>query len=385
MLVLLLLSLGQVLGQEADDAYLKIFGVIQEADSLVEKGAKQPALVKYQEARKALQVFRTEYPGWNVPVITFRQNYVAERITALSAPPPAAAEPASKTQPSAQGAKPAESSSDVQVKLLEPGAEPRTELRLHPKAGDKQTVTVATKMKMEMGLGGAPAQPVQLPEINLVMEVTVKSVDPNGDIAYEVVIADAGVAGDAANTPQGAGMKASLGVIKGLSGIGTTSARGISKGSELQMPANAAPEARQGIEQIKDIVSRVGVALPEEPVGPGAKWEVRMPVKSQGITLSQTATYMLVSVEGDRIRAKNTLSQTAAKQKIESPGMPGMKLDLTKMEGQGVGDVTLDTSRVLPIEGKVIFKSTMAMSMGTGAQAQSMVMKVDSDVSVKSK
>jgi hypothetical protein len=180
-------------------------------------------------------------------------------------------------------------------------------------------------------------------------------------------------------------MKATFAAVKGLSGKGTTSARGIGKGNNIEIPANAAPEVRQGMEQIKDFVSRASTPLPEEPVGPGAKWEVNMPVKSQGVNLIQTATYILVSVEGDRFRAKETIFQTASRQKIENPGMPGMKLDLTKMEGQGVGDFTFDTTRVLPLQGKMIFKSAMTMAMNAGGQSQSMVIKNDMDVTLVSK
>ena len=385
-MVALLMSFCQAIALEADDAYLKIFNVIQEADTLAEKGATAPALAKYQEAQRALQSFRIEHAGWNVSVVSFRAKYVAEKVAILSAAPPAAVEPAPKSATAQAGSQTETAPTDIEVKLLEAGAEPRQPLRLHPKPGDKQSLTMTTKMGMEMRMGEMPAQPVQMPSTRLVMDLTVKSVAENGDIDFDIVITDAGVVEQPGTMPQVVeAMKATFAAVKGLSGKGTTSARGIGKGNNIEIPANAAPEVRQGMEQIKDFVSRASTPLPEEPVGPGAKWEVKMPVKSQGVTLSQTATYMLVSVEGDRFRAKDTISQIASRQKIENPGMPGMKLDLTKMEGQGVGDFTFDTTHVLPLQGKMNFKSAMTMAMNASGQTQSMVIKNEMDVTLVSK
>jgi len=83
----------------------------------------------------------------------------------------------------------------------------------------------------------------------------------------------------------------------------------------------------------------VAVQLPEEAVGPGAKWEVKMPVHSQGMTIAQTTSYELLSLEAERLTVTNTVSQSASNQKIQSPVMPGLKVDLTKMTGTGTGNI----------------------------------------------
>ena len=85
-LVALLMSICQAIAQ--DDAYLKIFNIIQEADTLAEKGATAPALAKYHEAQKELQSFRIEYPRWNVSVVSFRAKVrCRESCDPLSAAP----------------------------------------------------------------------------------------------------------------------------------------------------------------------------------------------------------------------------------------------------------------------------------------------------------
>ena len=70
------------------------------------------------------------------------------------------------------------------------------------------------------------------------------------------------------------------------------------------MPPGADAQTRQLMDQMKDSFSSVAAPLPEEAVGPGARWEVKMPIKSQGMTIDQTATYELVSLEGERLTTK---------------------------------------------------------------------------------
>ena len=67
---------------------------------------------------------------------------------------------------------------------------------------------------------------------------------------------------------------------------------------------------------MKGSFAHLAVPLPEEAVGPGAKWEVRMPIKTQGMTIDQTATYEVVSLEGERLATKSAVVQHAANQKV---------------------------------------------------------------------
>jgi len=134
-------------------------------------------------------------------------------------------------------------------------------------------------------------------------------------------------------------------------------------------------------------MSRVASPLPEEPVGAGAKWEIKMPIKSQGMTLNQTATYELVSLEGDRGSAKTSVTQTASNQKIQNPMMPGTKVDLTKLTGHGTGQLTFDLAQILPPEASVEFHQDMATSTTAvnSSQKQTMDMKMDLNLHIESK
>jgi len=110
--LVLLLTLSGARAEGPDDQYVRIYNLVQEADKRNSGGQPSEALRKYLEAQTALQQFRKGQPDWNVKVVSFRLNYVADKIVALSAqvPTPMAVAVATKpaAAPSADPAQPAQ-------------------------------------------------------------------------------------------------------------------------------------------------------------------------------------------------------------------------------------------------------------------------------------
>src|SRR5437870_3877562 len=129
LLIVALLISARAQTPDPDDQYMRVFDLIQQADTLNGNGKAELALSKYRQAQKTLLDLKKSNPDWNPTAITFRLNYLTEKITALSG----------NASPSSPSSETSSGSSMPQVKLLEPGAEPRKVLRLHPKPGDKQT------------------------------------------------------------------------------------------------------------------------------------------------------------------------------------------------------------------------------------------------------
>ena len=106
-IVILLLALVPCIRADGpDDQYVQIYNLIQEGDSFGPAQANQ-AVVKYTEAQTALRKFQKIYPAWNERVVNFRLDYLASKITILSAntarptnaPVAITAPPAVKTEP----------------------------------------------------------------------------------------------------------------------------------------------------------------------------------------------------------------------------------------------------------------------------------------------
>jgi hypothetical protein len=268
---------------------------------------------------------------------------------------------------------------DPQVKLLEAGAAPRHKLRLHPKAGDKQTADLTFRIAIDTQAAGGPGGPMKMPPMKVALQLTVKSVSSDGRVAYDLLISDAGVGDDPDAMPQLVDqIKSSMAGLKGISGTGVVTDRGFNRGVEMNTPPGADAQLHQALEQAKEAVSRMAAPLPEEPVGAGASWRFDQPIKSQGMTINQTITYQLVSQEGDRLTAKTSIVQSAAEQKLQAPAeMQGADLKLLKMEGHGDGTVTSDLGKILPIKATADMHSDLTMQMTLGGQANSMVMRTD--------
>ncbi len=377
-----------VKAEPADEQYVAIYNAIQQADSLVTSSNTTAALKKYHDAQTALQNLQRAYPNWNRSVVSFRLDYLAQKIASLSEPArptapgnlgvAAGETPGATKKPAAAGA--------VQVKLLAAGAEPRKVLRLHPKPGDHQTLNMTLNVNMGMKTGEMETPAMKLPTIKMALETTVKNVAPDGEITYDMMTGDASVADEPGVMPQVAeALKATLAKFKGLTGTGKLSDRGFSRGAELKAPPGADPQLGQFIEQMKDSFSRFTAPLPEEAVGPGARWEAKMPIKSQGMALDQTTVYELVSLEGERVSTGSTVTQRAGNQTVDNPAMPGVKAQLTRLDGRGKGEVTFDLTRILPQTGNAELHTDMAMAINAGGQKQAMTMKMDVQVGLEAK
>jgi len=387
----LLLGLCPARADEADDQYLQIYGLIQQADDLSANGKRAPAKAKYLEAYNGLRELKKNYPDSNVNLVAARLKYVGQQITALSEEPRAAVASgttnASEAKTETKVATPASSGP---LKLLGAGAEPRKALRLHPAAGDKQKLVLNTKVALDMKMSDGQPSPIKLPStsatIDIPVEITVKEVSSKGDISYEVALGDTSAAEDPAGgaPPAAKAQKSPVGGIKGLSATGTISSHGFSKGIDFKAPPGADPQTHMLLDLLKDVFIQLVTPLPEEAVGHGAKWEVKAPVQSHSIKIDQTANYELVSVEGETYKTKSTSSQRAGpNQKIDNPIMPGMKVDLTKWTAKGTNEFGLDATKLMPSSGTMELHSEMGMGLGVPGQGINMKMDVNLRIEAK--
>ena len=180
---LLIAGLPVQADESKEDQYLQIYNLIQQGDSLSKNGQSEKALIKYRQAQTALQNFQRVYPDWNTKVVSFRSNDLAQKLNVS----------ASQGAGTSAGK---DSTGGTQVTLVDAGVEPRKVLRLHPAAGDKSTLTMTIKMGMEMKVGETETPAVKMPAMKMVMNTSIKSVSPEGDIAYDMELVEASVAED---------------------------------------------------------------------------------------------------------------------------------------------------------------------------------------------
>ena len=181
-LVALVMTVCGARAQDPDDHYLSVLTLIHQADVLKAGGKSGAALAAYRKAQTKLGEFQRNNPQWNRTILSYRINYLADKIAALSENPATTAE---KTAGGAEGLRPgkgAMAGSGAEVKLTDAGAEPRQVLRFHPKPGDKQALSMVLKMAVATKVGEMETPAMKMPAMTLPMETTVKAVSAEGDI-----------------------------------------------------------------------------------------------------------------------------------------------------------------------------------------------------------
>lgn len=367
---------------ENDDRYFQIYGLIEQGDTLSKGGQTEKAKAKYVEAEKALKELKQLYPTYNPKLVAARLTYLADKIAVIAKPPVTAVEANTATQ-TAAGVK-AVVSGQPQVKLLDAGAEPRKVFRIQTKAGDVQKATMTVQISMGMNAPDMPGGQIKMPAMKLKMVATTKSVSAEGDINYEMLLEDVEVVSDASVMPQMAdAIKESLKGVKGLVVAGTITERGFSKKVEAKIPSGVDAQSRESLEQMKQSFANTAFLLPEEAVGVGARWEIKDKVKAQGMTIDQATKHELISVAGDVLTTKSSITQSAANQKIAYPLMPTLKVDMTKMTGTATGSTTVDVAKIMPLKMSSHDQSEVNMAMNAGGKKQMMTTKTDTNISLE--
>lgn len=263
-----------------------------------------------------------------------------------------------------------------QVELLSPGNEPKQELRFRPAVDAKQTATMTMKMDMAISIGGQSMPSMAMPASVMTLETVVTKVEPNGDIRYNFTYTNADVVADR-NTPAQAveAMRTQMKKMVGIGGTIVVDSRGQTKESNFNFPPQTDPSLRQSMGQMTNSLEQLSSPLPQEAVGVGAKWRVSGPLTLNGMNLTQTTTYELVSLQDNVATIKATVEQTAASQNLSPASMPaGSSFTLRSFNSQGEGQMRLRLDQLMPINSSASMSAKMEANMKNTSTNQEMSM-----------
>ena len=153
LVALLILILAALLPQARaqqgpDDQYIVIYSLMQQADTLDSSGQPRQALAQYVQVQGELQKFQKIYPDWNPRIVSFRLNYLMEKIAEVTAKLPVI--PQSGTPPPVPpppGAASSTSAADLEAQF---GA-------LHEQVQKLQVDNTTLQAKLQEALAAQPA------------------------------------------------------------------------------------------------------------------------------------------------------------------------------------------------------------------------------------
>ncbi len=124
--------------QEADEKYITVYGLIQQADTLADSGETHAALRAFVDAQAQLVKFQKLFPNWNPTIVNYRQDDIAKKIAALKGLTPASLP---KNIPSVGAA---EGGPD---KALSPGDVLQAQLQAQLQSVQAENATLQAKLK----------------------------------------------------------------------------------------------------------------------------------------------------------------------------------------------------------------------------------------------
>jgi hypothetical protein len=292
-------------------------------------------------------------------------------------------------QPDRGVSAPAANSKTAQVELLNPGVEPRQQLRLKPAIDLKETTVMTLKMDMEISASGR-SSPAKSPVSVMTFETKVTKIDPNGDIHYEAAYTNVDITDDTGNTPPAVrdAMRSTLKSMVGMKGSFIMDNRGFNKGGNFILPEGADNNLKQMVRQMSKSLEQVASPLPAEAVGKGAKWRVSSSSNFSGLNVNDISTYELASWQDGVASVNVSIEQQANPQNITSPQLPpGTTLTLKSLASQGRGATTMRLDRLMPVRStwSVSSNSEMSAKAAGSSQESPITTKMVMEVTLESK
>jgi hypothetical protein len=275
---------------------------------------------------------------------------------------------------------PTESNSDL--RLLDAGAEPRAPLRYRLSAGQHDSLVVELVTELKLAIGDMRPPPVRSPTVYAALDVAVVAAGPQIKLEGKVVKLD--VPDDPAIAPAViSAVRGDLARLAGTAWVAVFTDRGQLDLLVLPAPPDANTQLLTTVDRLRDALHLLLPPLPEVPVGPTARWQVRRRAVVGPVQVDERTIYRLESTDG-RTQLSESVGMDARPQPLIMPGTPpGATLALTSFEGGGKGQLELDLTSV----GQPSTLRWSALGRGTanaaGEPPAPMTMNIDATVSVR--
>jgi Family of unknown function (DUF6263) len=285
-----------------------------------------------------------------------------------------ATQTASSDDPGAGAAAPSGSPSNV--KVLEPGEEPRVARKYELKAGKTENLSVTMRSTMSQEIPGQPAASQSQPGMVFTLALTPQAKADGGDFPIKVTFSRAEVLPAADLDPnQVKQMAQAFKMLVGQAGAFKLGAHGAMSGFALANEQLARTELGAIAQQTLD---GLFVVLPDEPIGKGAKWEETGTTHQEGVTVTTTTTYTLKDVTPDGMAIAVATRRKAPAQPMADPRAP--KGTSIAIDGTSSAQVKIRLER-MPGKGAIDTATTITVTQGgggPGAPPRAMQQKVSS-------
>jgi hypothetical protein len=266
------------------------------------------------------------------------------------------------------GQPPADDAPRWKVTLLDPGSEPRNELRFRVAPGTVQRFRLQQESKQKMRSEGAQMMPAATPGAILDIELTRK---PGSEPVYAINLLSCKATG---KLPEP--IELFIDVQKKFEGLtGMTFDLRIDEVGVVDSQAMVDAQPDLGIygEHWAKLEQTLGYPLPIEAVGPGARWKIEPHETPEGSKNERIVT--LKSVDGSRIKLTEERDMFAGAQTTGNMTLPNVKQKAT-------GTVEIDLSLPVMLRSEINESTQAKVSMAALSSTGDIEVEVEANYKV---
>ena len=251
------------------------------------------------------------------------------------------------------------------VRVLDAGAEPRSDLSYTLTKGTSQKMAMAMDMAVGVKTKGQTMPPTSMPRMTMIFDTTAADKSPAGEFKIDARLTSTSVDPSGAQQDQMAkALRPQIEALKGLGMVYWVNPKGHVHDVKLDMPPSVPAAAQQLMNGMSQSFESMVTPLPADPVGVGARWQVVSRINTGGADILQSAIYTLKSRSGASAKLDVVLLQLAASDTIHTAQMPaGMSAKVRTFTSGGNGTTNVDTKSVAPEGGTMTLKTGMDISV----------------------
>lgn len=235
-----------------------------------------------------------------------------------------------------------------EVVMLDPGAEPRAEVRYFRAPGMSERVLLQLSLAnfLETSAGAAVAVP---PVVDLVLHLGSTYRGDSSDVwGYPMRLEMIGIKGaEQLSEEQRARLVVELAPLREVQGVFEVDDRGITRKAQVTLPKQeVSPRLLTLLGNLRTTL--LGAALPRESIGVGARWEAERIIQIGRMSVPQTVTYTLLARDADELRIGVAVRQSAKPQSFPI-GLDDTTFVLESYEMNAVGTTVTELHRLAPL------------------------------------
>jgi len=250
------------------------------------------------------------------------------------------------------------------VTLLEPGQQPRRDLRLKLTVGTEQVVELRTKLKLSSRLDGASLPQTELPTMIATIETIVTKGTPSSATVEWRILQYTAESSPKVQAAVLDAVRSSLYEMVGVIGELEINDQGVTTRSSVDPLPGSGPDVVSMVDDAQEGLANLSFALPTEPIGLGGSWRVSQPISVEGVRSDADYVLTVTALDDERVETTIRLASDAEPGVISNPKLPsGVSMNLESMKGTGAGSNTIMFNRAFPTTYKMKSKTKLKATL----------------------